>query len=47
MTNQVALALGALIIVGLAIDSYAFDWAATLFLARRFVALIEYLSFWR
>ncbi len=47
MTNQIALFLGALILLGLGIDWRFHDWSNTLFLARQFVDLIEWLAFWR
>lgn len=47
MTNQIAFSLGALILIGLGVDWYYFDWTNTLFLARKLVELIEYLAFWR
>ncbi|WP_397543954.1 hypothetical protein [Roseovarius salis] len=47
MTNQTALALGVLILIGLGIDWLVYEWSNTLFLARRLFDLIEWLSFWR
>lgn len=47
MTNQIALILGAVILIGLGIDYYQFEWSNTLFLARKLAALIEWLAFWR
>lgn len=47
MTNQIALVLGALILIGLGIDWQVYDWSNTLFLARKFTDLLEWLAFWR
>lgn len=47
MNNQTAIALGALILGGLALDGYLNDWTAALFLARKLAQLIEWLAFWR
>jgi len=47
MTNQIAIFLGALILIGLGIDWHYFGWDGTLFLARRLMELIEWLKFWR
>ena len=47
MTNQIAIALGALILLGLGVDAQLYDWSNTLFLARKLVDLIEWMSFWR
>ncbi len=47
MTNQLAIVLGLVIVSGLALDAYSFDWANTLFLARKLMELIEWMAFWR
>ncbi|GAB4386105.1 hypothetical protein [Albidovulum sp.] len=47
MTNRIAAALAALILIGLVADLFWFDLAGTLFLARKFADLVEYLAFWR
>ena len=47
MNNQLALALGALILIGLGLDYYEFDWANTLYLGRKLADLIEWMAFWR
>ena len=47
MTNRIALALGLLIVVLLALDRSYQDWAGTLFVARKFADMIEWLAFWR
>lgn len=47
MTNQIAVALGLLIVIGLGIDWQMFGWENTLFLARKFTDLLEWLAFWR
>lgn len=47
MTNQIALGL-ALVIVGLLIaDWQVFDLSNSLFLARKFAELLEWVAFWR
>jgi hypothetical protein len=46
MTNRLALILG-LLILGFVGADLLFDWGATLFLARRFADLLEWLAFWR
>lgn len=47
MTNQLAILLGALILISLGVDAYAYDWSNTLFLGRKLADLIEWLAFWR
>lgn len=47
MTNGVALALGALILAALGADAYLTGGEGALFIARRFVALIHLVEFWR
>jgi hypothetical protein len=47
MTNGLAIALAALLLGALAWDALAQDWAATLFLGRKGLALVETLAFWR
>jgi hypothetical protein len=46
MTNRIALVLAVLILALVAAD-LALDWGGTLFLARRFADLVEWLAFWR
>lgn len=47
MTNQIALALGVLILLGLGLDAMFLDWQGTLFLARKLSDMIEWMAFWR
>lgn len=47
MTNQIAIALAALILLGLGLDAFLNDWQATVFLARKFAQLVEWMAFWR
>ncbi|RKT34530.1 hypothetical protein BXY70_0548 [Roseovarius halotolerans] len=47
MTNPIAIALGGLVLVGLAVDFWSYDWSGTIFLARKMADLIEWLAFWR
>jgi hypothetical protein len=47
MTNQVAVALGIIIVIALGVDGIMFDWANTVFVGRKFVDLVEWLAFWR
>lgn len=47
MTNRIALALALFLAAILLCDAALFDSRLTLFLAREFIAFIEYLSFWR
>ena len=47
MTNQIALALGLMILVGLGLDGAFSDWSNTLFLARKLAEFTEWLAFWR
>jgi hypothetical protein len=47
MTNRIALALALLILTALILDRVAFGGAAFHVLARRFVALIDWVAFWR
>lgn len=47
MTNRLALALGGVIGAALLLDFAVFDGFATIFLARKGLAAIEWLAFWR
>ena len=47
MTNQIALFLGLAILAALAIDTYFFGTEHLVFLARKFMELIEWIAFWR
>jgi len=47
MTDRIALGLGILIVVAIALDIGLNDSSALLFLMRKFIDLLEYLSFWR
>ena len=46
MTNTLAIILVALILIGMGID-YMMGTGATLFLARRFLDLVDWAVFWR
>ena len=46
MTNTLAVVLAGLILVALVLD-YALGTGAALFLARRFLDLVEWMAFWR
>lgn len=47
MTNRIALFLAALILCALAIDVYYFGDIHLIFLAKKLMALIEWIAFWR
>jgi hypothetical protein len=47
MSNRLALTLGALIVAALLADLGLNGGAASLFLMRKLVDLVDYLSFWR
>lgn len=47
MSNKVALFLVVLILGGLLLDYLANDLQASLFLARKWYNLIEWMAFWR
>ena len=47
MTNGVAIGLALCIAVGLAIDYVWFDLEGSLFLARKSLALLDWIAFWR
>lgn len=47
MTNRIAIYLGAAIVIFLGVDFMLFDWHYTIFWARKFVELTEYIAFWR
>lgn len=47
MTNRIAIVL-AVIIIGLVVfDWQGFEWSNSLFLARKFAELLEWVAFWR
>jgi hypothetical protein len=46
MTNRIALILAGTILALVGAD-LVFGWGGTLFLARRFDGLVEWLAFWR
>ncbi|MCU0829491.1 MAG: hypothetical protein MUE52_19430 [Tabrizicola sp.] len=47
MTNTVALIIGIVLLMGMATDYFANDGAALYFLTRKFLDLVEWVSFWR
>lgn len=47
MTNSLAISLVILIAAALAIDYTFFDWAGSVFMAKRGIDLIQYLAIWR
>ncbi|MBZ0122962.1 MAG: hypothetical protein K8F31_03675 [Roseovarius sp.] len=47
MTNQIAILLGAVIVIGLGVDWLFLDWSGTIFLSRKLIDLIEWMQFWR
>ncbi|GGE28381.1 hypothetical protein GCM10011360_15720 [Primorskyibacter flagellatus] len=47
MTNTLSVALAAIIIGLLVADWQMADWANSLFLARKFAELLEWVAFWR
>ena len=47
MTNRIALWLAAVLILAVLVDAAAFDWGGILFLARKFLELVNYIAFWR
>ncbi|MFN3970591.1 MAG: hypothetical protein ACK4GO_08455 [Gemmobacter sp.] len=47
MSNATALVIGLVLVAALVLDQVANGGQATLFLARKFMGLIEYLAFWR
>ena len=47
MTNTIAVWLILIIGALLGFDYYQYDWANTVFLLRKFLALIEWVAFWR
>ncbi len=47
MTNRIALALAILTILSLILDRLVNQGAATVFLARKFIDLVDWLEFWR
>jgi len=47
MTNAIAYVIAGIVLAVLALDWAVFGWDLHIHLGRRFVDLIEYLSFWR
>ena len=47
MTNQISIALGAVILAGIGFDMIWHDGVNLLFLARKFAELVEWVAFWR
>ena len=47
MPNRLALTLGGLVVAAIIADQMLNQGEAGLFLMRKFVDLVEYLSFWR
>lgn len=47
MTNQIAIGLGLLLIVGVGLDAAVYDGTSLLFVMRKLADLIEWLAFWR
>lgn len=47
MTNRIAIGLFLVLILAFLVDYLWQDFSAALFVARRFVMLVEMLAFWR
>lgn len=47
MTNQIALAIGLLILAVIGLDLAANDGTGLMFTARKFLELVEWVAFWR
>lgn len=47
MTNGLAIFLAICIAGFLALDAFLWDWTLSLFLARRFADLLNWMAFWR
>ncbi len=47
MTNAIAISIAVALGVALALDYHYMDGAVTLIFARKFVEMIEWLTFWR
>ena len=47
MTDRVALVLALVLVAALAVDRGYNDWGVSLMLARKLLALIEWMAFWR
>lgn len=47
MTNRIAIILALMIVALFVADYFLFDWGMTLFMAKQFAALVEWISFWR
>jgi hypothetical protein len=47
MTNSLAIGIGIVLAVGLAVDFIFFGQSGALFLARKGLDLLEWLAFWR
>ena len=47
MTNPIAIALGLCIVSAIGADAYFNQASSLLFLAKKFVDLLEWMAFWR
>ena len=47
MTNRIAIVMGLIIVALIVLDATMNESEATIFLLRKFWALIEYMAFWR
>ena len=47
MTNSLAIWIGIIIAVALAVDAVLFGWQYSFFLAQKFAGLLRWLAFWR
>ena len=47
ITNRIAIYLAAIIVILIAIDGFAFDWAGSHVMAGKFLVLIDWIKFWR
>ena len=47
MTNALSILLAIALALAIAADGWFNGWTASLFLARKLAAFIEYLAFWR
>jgi hypothetical protein len=47
MTNSLAIGIAVALVLALGLDQYLYDGTASLFAARKFAEMIEWVAFWR
>lgn len=47
MTNEIAIGLGAIVLFLFGVDWIVFDWSNSVYLAKKTIEFMAWISFWR